>query len=102
MYSGTRYLLFLELARGYPPEIQYYVGARHPWMFPLDNPDYVMAQDPWSSVHQYFPPQPLDEIIWQIEIPDVPYLRPTSTPFTSTPLPIPDLSPTRPNPYPNP
>lgn len=88
MYPGTRYLLFLKSPDGYPPEKQYYACSMHPWMFPLTNPDYVMAEDYWSSVDQYFPGQPLADIIWQIENPDVPYVRPTPTPITSTPIPI--------------
>ena len=106
MYVGTRYLLFLDLVHGYPPETQYYSGSRHPWMFPLTNPDYVLANDPWDSVDQYFPGQPLADILWQIENPDVPYVRPTPTPFTITPNPMPNPGlyppPTRPYPYPDP
>jgi hypothetical protein len=103
MVPGTRYLLFLDLSSSFPPEKQYYVGAMHPWMFSLTNPDYVMTEDPCDWVDQNFPSQPLADILWQIENPDIPYVRPTATPFILTPNPMPDpgLYPP-PYPYPNP
>ncbi len=101
MYPGTRYLLFLRLTRAFPPETQYYAGL-HPWMFPLTNPDYITAEDPWSDVYQYFPPQPLADILWQVENPDVPYVRPTPTRDLSTPIPVPYPYPIYPYPNPNP
>jgi hypothetical protein len=102
MYQGTRYLLFLESLDGYTPEKSYsvYVGAKHPWMFPLTNPDYVTAESDRSSVNQYFPGQPLSDILWQIENPNSPYVRPTPTYVSSTQIPIPE--PTGVNPNPNP
>jgi hypothetical protein len=88
MVPGTRYLLFLKSSDGYPPEKQYYSVSIHPWMFPLTNPNYVQAQTDWSSVNQYFPGQPLADIIWQIENPDVPYVRPTPTEGISRTIPV--------------
>jgi hypothetical protein len=102
MYPGTRYLLFLKFADDYLKQShQYYILPIHPWMFPLTNPDFVMAEDPWGSVDHYFPPQPLADILWQVENPDIPYVRPTPTRFLYTPVPVPDM-PTPANPYPNP
>ena len=102
MVPGTRYLLFLDLGRDYLNEShQYYILPMHPWMFPLTNPDYVMAEDTWKAVYQFFPPQPLDDILWQIENPDAPYVKPIPTGILATPIPVPDMRTTA-YPYPNP
>lgn len=85
--SETNYLMFLNPKYGYP-EGEYYVGTAEPWRFDINNPTRVIPESPWSEASLYFPPQTLENIIEQIDHPEL---------FAGTPQPAPYPGPSQRN-----
>jgi hypothetical protein len=76
-----KYLMFLHQNLPYPeefPDKVRYVGGGFPWYFDVSDPEAVRVQGEYvEHLIEIFPPQPLSEIIEQI---NQPYVKPTRKP----------------------
>lgn len=70
----NKYLLFLKkivkLRYENLPEEMVFTGTGHPWIFNLNNPECVFAEDTLDYVEWYFPPQPYSMLARRISDPD--------------------------------
>jgi len=101
---GARYLMFLaptfRLSNG-----EYFSGVGHPWRFVISRNGCVYVEDIFAEkLVRYFPPQPLESVLKELEKPydpsssqgGLPYPPPAPSNFCS-PKPLPG-----PYPYPAP
>lgn len=67
---NKEYLMFLEPMLGYP-EGKYYVGVAQPWRFSVSDTKQVLPESPWEGAINFFPSQTLNNIVYQIEHPEL-------------------------------
>lgn len=80
---GNDYVLFLEPLVGFPDLKLHYTGVAQPWRFNISDTTGVVPESPWEGASRFFPPQPLETFIQQIEHPELlssPY-PPPNTPY---------------------
>jgi hypothetical protein len=85
MSLGKDYLMFLRPMLSYPEE-KLYVGNAQPWRFDVTDPSKVLPESPWTHAIEFFPPQPLDTFIDQIEHPEKIVVPPSYPPPQQSPL----------------
>jgi hypothetical protein len=106
---GVSYIFFIRPIEGMADLTLHFTGTMQPWRFTLMN-GCAYAESPWNYVNLYFRPQPVEDLIKQIENPQ-PEAAQTATPWTypaqsdegSTKCKIETIQPTiQPIPYPYP
>lgn len=85
---GSEYLLYLRKAITFTTNESHFTGVAHPWRF-LVYRGCVYPETPWEGAKYYFPVQPLDEFLAEIEKALV-----SDSPILTAGWPLPTLKPT--------